>query len=83
MNYNLDGDAPDIGAMVPERLVEADKSKRAASSEDRTIGFEVQIPKDASGTIRVPVFALYHVCNDAGGQCRFLRLDATVEVKVK
>ena len=74
---------PPEGATVSERLVEADKSKRAASSEDRTIGFEVQIPKDASGTIRVPVFALYHVCNDAGGQCRFLRLDATVEVKVK
>jgi hypothetical protein len=74
---------PPEGVTVSERLVEADKSKRAASSEDRTIGFEVQIPKDATGTIRVPVFALYHVCNDAGGQCRFLRLDATVEVKVK
>ncbi len=75
-------DPPD-GVTVSERLVEADKSKRAASSEDRTIGFEVQIPKDAGGTIRVPVFALYHVCDDASGQCRFLRLDATVEVKVK
>ena len=75
-------DPPD-GVTVSERLVEAEKSKRAASSEDRTIGFEVQIPKDASGTIRVPVFALYHVCDDEGGQCRFLRLDATVEVKVK
>lgn len=75
-------DPPD-GVTVSERLIEADQSKLAASSEDRTIGFEVQIPKDASGTIRVPVYALYHVCDDVGGQCRFLRLDATVEVNVK
>ena len=75
-------DPPD-GVTVSERLVVADKSKLATSSEDRTIGFEVQIPKDASGTLRVPVYALYHLCNDAGGECRFLRLDASVDLRVK
>lgn len=36
-----------------------------------------------AGTVRVPVFAVYHLCDDAGGTCRFVRLDATVEVTVK
>lgn len=75
-------DPPDEIA-VSERLIEANKSNRATSSEDRTVGFEIQIPHDASGTIRVPIYALYHLCDDAGGQCRFMRLDAMVEVKVK
>ncbi|HUE15163.1 MAG TPA: hypothetical protein VMR25_13415 [Planctomycetaceae bacterium] len=71
------------GVSVSTRLVEAEKPKTVASGESRTVGFEVQIPKGASGTIHVPVYALYHLCDDAGGQCRFLRLDVSVELKVK
>jgi hypothetical protein len=75
-------ESPD-GVTVSERLVEADKSKLATSTEVRTVGFEVQIPKDASSTIRIPMYALYHLCDDVGGECRFLRLDATVDVNVR
>jgi hypothetical protein len=74
---------PPAGVAVSERLIAAERPKAATSTEPRTVGFEVQIPKDASGPIRVPVFALYHLCDDAGGTCRFVRLDATVEVNVK
>jgi hypothetical protein len=31
----------------------------------------------------MPVFAMYDLYDAAGGPCRFLRLDATVEVNVK
>ena len=74
---------PPEGASVSTRLVEAEQPKTVASRESRTVGFEVQIPKGASGTINVPVYALYHLCDDAGGQCRLLRLDVSVELKVK
>lgn len=74
---------PPRGVTASERLVEAAKSELPTSSEVRTISLEVQIPKDTGSTIRVPMYALYHLCDDVGGQCRFLRLDAVVEVKVK
>jgi hypothetical protein len=75
-------DPPD-GVAVSDRLIAAESPKAATSVEARAVGFEVQVPKAATGTIRVPVFALYHLCDDAGGQCRFVRLDATVDVTVK
>jgi len=33
--------------------------------------------------VTLPAFALYHVCDDDGGQCRFLRLDIAVELTIK
>ena len=74
---------PSDGILTSQQLVEAEKPKAATSTEGRTVGFEVQVPKDASDTIRVPVYALYHLCDDAQGQCRFLRLDVSVQLKVK
>ena len=74
-------DLPD-GIVASQQLVAAENPKAATSTEGRTVGFEVQVPKDTSGTIRIPVYALYHVCDDAQGQCRFLRLDVTVKLKV-
>jgi hypothetical protein len=74
---------PPEGAASSARSIEAPKPKSATSAEDRTIGFEVQIPKDARGTVRVPVYALYHLCDDTGGQCRLVRLDTNVEIRVK
>lgn len=75
-------DPPD-GVAVSERSIETEKPKTATTTEARTVGFEVQIPKDASGTVRIPVYALYHLCDGEGGQCRFLRLDLAVDLKVK
>lgn len=75
-------DPPD-GVAVSERLVEAEKPKSATSTEDRTLGFEVQIPKDASDMVHIPAYALYHVCDDVGGRCRFLRFDVSVDLTVK
>ncbi len=74
---------PPEKCVVNARLIEAELPKSVTSSEVRTVGFEVQVPKDATGALRVPVYALYHLCDDVGGQCRFVRLDATVELLVK
>jgi hypothetical protein len=45
--------------------------------------FEIVVPTTARGKLRLPVYALYHICDDAGGQCRFLRLDIPVEVTIE
>ena len=75
-------DPPD-GVAVSERLVRADRPKAAVPDEERRLGFEVKIPATATGTVGIPAFALYHVCDDDGGQCRFVRLDVTVELEVR
>lgn len=74
-------DPPD-GAEISERLVRADRPGAAASDEERRIGFEVKVPAGATGDVTIPAYALYHLCDD-GGQCRFLRLDIAVELKLK
>ena len=74
---------PPAGGAVSARLIPADKPATATSTEVRTVGFEVKVPADATGTVRVPAFALYHVCDEVGGTCRFVRLDLTVELSVR
>ena len=71
------------GVTISERLIRAEQPKKAVTDEERRVGFEVIIPSDATADITLPVCALYHVCDDIGGQCRFLRLDCTVELKLK
>ena len=58
----------------PEQLV---------SREARRLEFEVQIPDDAADTVELAAYALFHVCDDDGGTCRFLRLDLPIRIPVK
>jgi hypothetical protein len=75
-------DTPD-GTAASERLIVAEQPFSATSDEDRTVGFEVQINHADDGTITVPAFALFYLCDDADGQCRFVRKNITVEIPVK
>ncbi len=75
-------DPPD-GVPISERLVRADRPKAAASDEERRVGFEVKVPAGATGEVTIPAYALYHICDDSGGQCRFLPLDIGIELRVK
>ncbi len=52
------------------------------TNEIRRVDFEVQIPKDATGKIKLPVFALSYVCEDRDGTCLFLRKDLDVDIEV-
>lgn len=74
-------DPPD-GWAVSERLIAAEVPKAEVSHEDRTAEFEVKVPKDASGDVTVSGFAVFHVCDETGGTCRFVRLDLSVAVVV-
>jgi hypothetical protein len=67
---------------VSERLLAAPLPDSAVSEEERRIEFEVQVPTNASGKGTIRGYALFHVCDDTGGTCRFARLDVTIEVPV-
>ena len=74
---------PPEGWQVSERLLRAPAVQEAVSAEERTLEFEIKAPQAARDKVRVSVYALYHVCDDKGGQCRFLRLDVPVELTVE
>jgi tetratricopeptide (TPR) repeat protein len=73
---------PTEGWQVAEQLLEFPSEKKALTTEERALDFEVKIPEKAKGTIRLNAYALYNVCEDAQGQCLFLRIDIPIEVRV-
>jgi hypothetical protein len=60
----------------------AGPGEHATSTEIRRIDFEVQAPADKTGTAKLPVYALYFVCEEENGTCLFLRLDMIVNIEV-
>jgi hypothetical protein len=63
-------------------LLTARAEPKAVSGEVRTLEFEVRAPAKAKGNVRLTAYALYYVCDKAGGQCLYLRLDIPVELNV-
>jgi tetratricopeptide (TPR) repeat protein len=74
---------PPADWQTSERLVKSPNPREAVSKEVRALEFELKAPAKAEGTIRFTAYALYNICDDVGGQCRFLRLDIPVEVVVE
>jgi hypothetical protein len=75
-------DPPD-GWQVAEQLLTWPAAKNAVTDEERLLDFEVKTPAQINGKIRLRTYALYNVCDDVGGQCRFLRLDIPIDVNVR
>lgn len=73
---------PPKGWQVRRRLLTAPPGSRPETAEPRRLEFEARAPADAGGEVELPAYALYYVCEDAGGTCRFLRQDIRVIVKV-
>ncbi len=73
---------PPKGWQVRRRLLTAPPGNRPETAEPRHLEFEVRAPGDADGATELPAYALYYVCEDAGGTCQFLRQDISVIVKV-
>jgi tetratricopeptide (TPR) repeat protein len=73
---------PPEGWQVSERLLQAPAVREPVSGEVRSLDFEIKAPKEARDKVRLTAYALYHVCDDKGGQCRFLRLDVPIELVV-
>jgi tetratricopeptide (TPR) repeat protein len=66
-----------------QRLVGLPNPKQATSAEVRQLNFEVRVPEGAlDGTVLLPGYALYNVCEGVAGQCLFRRQDFQVTVQV-
>jgi hypothetical protein len=74
---------PPAGWQVAERLLTAKPGTKAVSNEIRSLEFEVKVPEQAMGKVQFKAYALYNICDDAGGQCLFRRLEIPVDIIVK
>ncbi|MHC4566949.1 MAG: hypothetical protein ACYTE3_14480 [Planctomycetota bacterium] len=73
---------PPEGFDAQPRLLVAPQGDKPETSEPRRLEFELRAPSGKSGTFKVNAYALYYVCEDAGGTCMFLRQDIPVTVTV-
>lgn len=74
-------DAPD-GWKVEPQLLTAPQGDRPETTEPRQLEFEVRAAAGARGTAKLNAYALYYVCEDAGGVCYFLRKDIPITITV-
>jgi tetratricopeptide (TPR) repeat protein len=82
-------DAPD-GWKVQPQLLTAPQGRKPETSEPRRLEFEVRALRrtpygaaDTNGTSHLAAYALYYVCEDAGGTCQFLRQDVPIPVAIE
>jgi len=73
---------PPPGWKAQPQLLTAPQGDKPETSEPRHIEFELHAANDASGTSALSAYALYYVCQGAGGTCSFLRQDIPVTVTV-
>ena len=73
---------PPEGFEAQPRLLTAPQGDRPETTEPRRLEFEVRAAAEASGTFKLNAYALYYVCEDAGGTCMFLRQDIPVTVTI-
>ena len=72
------------GVKLSRRFVEfANPSGAAVTDEVRSLDFEVELPKTRKGSLKIPGYALYNVCEGRDGKCQFLRLDFEIKVRLK
>lgn len=56
---------------------------KSETRETRILEFEVEVDADRKpGTFEVPAYAVYSVCEDAAGVCRYLRQDLIIQFHV-
>lgn len=70
------------GWQLERRLLRAPQGSQPETSEPRRFELDVRVPADARDTARLHAYALYYVCEDVRGTCRFLRLDIPIKVPV-
>lgn len=74
---------PPPGWLISQSVHSVDgPAGQATSSETRRLDFEIQAPADASGIVTLPASALYYVCEDETGACRYVRQDISIRIEV-
>jgi tetratricopeptide (TPR) repeat protein len=76
-------DAPP-GWQVSSRYLTVPNPKAVVSQEIRNIEFELKCPEKAQpGSVKIPAYALYYVCEDVNGTCLYRRQDVGLEIRVR
>ena len=73
---------PAPGWKAQPQLLTAPQGNQPETSEPRYFEFELHAANDVIGTSEMSAYALYYVCEGAGGTCSFLRQDIPVTVTV-
>ena len=73
---------PPSGWKAQPQLLIASQNDLPETSEPRRLEFEVHAASNASGTSKLTAYALYYVCEDVDGTCRYLRQDILIPVTV-
>jgi hypothetical protein len=71
------------GWEVSDRLLSAPQGAQTETEEVRRLDFEIKAPMIASGRATLSAYALYNVCEEVGGACRFLRQDIPIELLIE
>lgn len=69
------------GWLLEKRLFELKQPPEPESSEPRRMELEAKLPKNAKDTT-ITGYALYYICENAGGSCMFLRRDFKIPIRV-
>lgn len=65
------------------RAIAVPNARTPVSQEDRLVEFEIKAPaKQSPGTVNLPGYALYYVCEDVKGVCVYRRRDISVPVQI-
>ncbi len=74
---------PPPGLSLGEGSLVFPNPSKAETQEDRAVEFEVTIAEEAQpGVISMSAYALYYVCENKGGKCRYLRKDFAVSIEI-
>ena len=74
---------PPPGWQVDEQYLTVANVPQVVSQEDRKVEFELYTPEGSDGSVTVPAYALYYVCEDIDGTCLYRRQDVSLEVQLK
>jgi hypothetical protein len=86
-HWNNEADPPQIwitapdGGTIERPLFELRQTESAESRETRRLEFEVLTSSAAAGQL-LRGYALYYVCEEAGGQCLYFRQDFEIPITV-
>lgn len=71
------------GTTLGEGTLAFPNPRQPETREDRLLEAEIVVGRSAKrGALEIPAYALYYVCENKGGKCRYLRQDFAVTVHV-
>jgi hypothetical protein len=69
------------GALSANRLTHPN-ALESSSTETRSLEFEFQTNRDATGPIELKGYAVYYVCDSDNGQCSYWRQDISIPIEL-